>query len=92
MARRYGCAPRGSCCRLRVPQGHDETTTVTAVLRSTGLYALSLMDCATNGAHFRSYVTDHLTPIARRSEEAEEIVPTLEKIGRPVETILREQQ
>ena len=63
MARRYGRAPCGERCRLLVPQGHYNTTTVTAALRSTGLCALSLVDGATNGARFRSYVADSLVPV-----------------------------
>lgn len=65
MARRYGRAPCGERCRLLVPQGHYKTTTVTAALRSTGLCALSLVDGATNGARFRSYVADRLVPVLR---------------------------
>ena len=63
MARRYGRAPRGERCRLLVPQGHYKTTTVTAALRSTGLCALRLVDGATNGTRFRSYVADSLVPM-----------------------------
>jgi DDE superfamily endonuclease len=68
MARRYGRAPRGSRCRLRVLQGHDKTTTVIAALRTTGLCALSLMDGATNGARFRSTVADSLVPVLRAGD------------------------
>ena len=46
-----------------MPQGHDKTTTITDALRSTGLCALSLVDGATNGARFRSYVADSLVPM-----------------------------
>lgn len=49
ITRRYGRAPRGERCRLRVPQGHYKTTTVTAALRTTGLCALGLVDGATTG-------------------------------------------
>ena len=65
MARRYGRAPRGERCRLLVPQSHYKTTTVTAALRSTGLCALSLVDGATNGARFRTYVAEALIPVLR---------------------------
>lgn len=65
MVRRYGRAPCGERCRLLVPQCHYKTTTVTAALRSTGLCALSLVDGATNGARFRSYVADSLVPVLR---------------------------
>ena len=65
MTRRYGRALRGKRCRLLVPQGHYKTTTVTAALRTTGLCAISLVDGATNGARFRSYVEDSLVPVLR---------------------------
>ncbi|MCJ2135793.1 IS630 family transposase [Methylobacterium sp. J-026] len=68
MARRYGRAPRGERCRLLVPQGHYKTTTVTAALRTTGLCALSLMDGATNGQRFRSYVADNLVPVLQAGD------------------------
>ena len=42
MARRFGRALRGTRGRLLVPQGHCETTTVTAALHTTDLCALSL--------------------------------------------------
>ena len=66
MARRYGRAPRGERCRIAVPQGHHKTTTVTAALRSTGLVATALLDEATNGQRFRSYVTETLVPVLKR--------------------------
>ena len=62
MERRYGRAPRGERCRLAVPHGHYKTTTVTAALRASGPFAVELMDGATNGARFLSYVTDTLGP------------------------------
>ena len=65
MARRYGRAPRGERCRIAVPCGHYKTTTVTAALRTTGLIATALFDGATNGALFRTYVTDTLVPALR---------------------------
>jgi transposase len=65
MARRYGWAPRGERCRLAAPQGHYTTTTVTAALRASGLCATALFDGATNGARFRSYVTEILVPALR---------------------------
>ena len=68
MARRYGRAPRGARCRLAAPQGHYKTTTVTAALRTTGLCAISLVDGATNGERFRSYVADLLVPVLRPSD------------------------
>ena len=62
MERRYGRAPRGERCRIAVPHGHYKTTTVTAALRANGPFAIQLMDGATNGARFLSYVTDMLVP------------------------------
>ena len=65
MARRYGGAPRGERCRAAVPCGHYKTTTVTAALRTTGLFATALLDGATNGQRFRAYVADTLVPALR---------------------------
>ena len=65
MERRYGRAPRGQRCRIAVPHGHYKTTTVTAALRASGLFALELMDGATNGRRFRAYVADVLVPALR---------------------------
>lgn len=68
MARRYGRAPRGRRCRMAVPHGHYATTTVTAALRTSGPCAIALFDGATNGARFRTYVADTLTPVLRRGD------------------------
>ena len=65
MARRYGRAPRGQRCRIAVPHGHYKTTTVTAALRASGPFAIELMDGATNGTRFRTYVADSLVPVLR---------------------------
>ena len=62
MARRHGRSRRGERCRIAVPHGHYKTTTVTAALRASGLFAIDLMDGATNGARFRTYVADVLLP------------------------------
>lgn len=62
MARRYGRAPRGQRCRIAVPHGHYKITTVTAALRTSGPFAIELMDGATNGTRFRAYVADVLVP------------------------------
>ena len=58
----HGAAPRGERCCIAVPHGHYKTTTVTAALRASGSLAVYLMDGATNGARFLSYVTDVLVP------------------------------
>ena len=42
--------------------GHYKATNVTAALRASGPFAVYLMDGATNGARFLSYVTDMLVP------------------------------
>ena len=68
MARRYGRAPRGERCRLAVPHGHYKTTTVTAALRASGPFAISLMDGATSGARFLAYVSDALVPVLKRGD------------------------
>ena len=62
MVRRHARSPRGRRCRIAVPHGHYKTTTVTAALRASGPFAVDLMDGATNGGRFRSYVTDTLAP------------------------------
>ena len=62
MERRYGWAPRDQRCRLAVPHGHCKTTTISAALRASGPFAVDLVDGATNGARFLSYVTDTLSP------------------------------
>lgn len=49
-------------CRIAVPHGHYKTTTITAALRASGPFAIELMDGATNGVRFLSYVTDTLVP------------------------------
>ena len=70
MARRYGRAPRGERCRLGVPHGHYKTTTVTAALRASGPFAISLMDGATNGTRFLAYVSEVLAPVLKRGDTA----------------------
>ena len=65
MERRFGRAPRGERCRIAVPHGHYKTTTVTAALRASGPFAVSLMDGATTGARFKTYVTHTLVPALR---------------------------
>ena len=65
MERRYGWAPLGKRCRIAVPHGHYKTTTVTAALRASGPFAVDLVDGATNGARFLSYVTDKLGPVLK---------------------------
>ena len=85
MARRYGRAPRGQRCRMAVPHGHYLTTTVTAALRTSGLTALALFDGATNGARFRAYVSDTLTPVLRPGDTV-----ILDNLGAPKVAGVRE--
>ena len=68
MERRYGRAPRGQRCRIAVPHGHYKTTTVTAALRASGPFAVDLVDGATNGTRFLSYVTHTLVPALKRGD------------------------
>src|SRR5689334_6824400 len=63
MAQRYSWARRGERCRLAAPQGREKTNTITAALRTSGLYASALCDGPTNGTRFRSYVTETLIPV-----------------------------
>ena len=53
------------CRRGGRPPHHYKTTTITAALRSDGLCATSLFDGATNGARFRTYITDTLVPVLK---------------------------
>lgn len=65
MERRYGWAPRGERCRIAAPHGHFKTTTISAALRASGPCAIDLMDGATTGVRFRTYVADKLVPTLR---------------------------
>jgi len=58
----HGAALRAGAARAAVPHGHYKTTTVTAALRTSGPFAIELMDGATNGTRFRAYVADVLVP------------------------------
>lgn len=62
MERRHGRAPWVEPCRIAVPHDHYKITTVTAPMRASGPFTIHLMDGATNGARFLSYVTDMLVP------------------------------
>ena len=68
MVRRHARSPRGRRCRIAVPHGHYKTTTVTAALRASGPFAVDLMDGATNGGRFRSYVTETLGPALKAGD------------------------
>jgi transposase len=62
MARRYGRAPAGERVVGPVPQGHWQTTTFVAALRSGGLTAPMVVDGAINGDLFTAYVAQVLVP------------------------------
>jgi hypothetical protein len=48
MARRYGRCPRGERLRMAVPHGHWNTTTLIAVMRSSGMVAPLVIDRPVN--------------------------------------------
>jgi transposase len=62
MTRRYGRAPRGQRLIAAVPHGHWKTSTFVAGLRTSGLTAPLVVDCAMNGDIFRAYVEQVLAP------------------------------
>ena len=65
MARRYGRALRGQRLRMSVPHGHWKTTTFIAGLRSTGMVAPFVIDCAVNREVFEAYVAQVLVPVLK---------------------------
>lgn len=62
MARSRGRCPRGQRLRAAVPHGHWKTSTFVAALRSEGMSAPFVIDCAMNGVIFRTYVEKVLAP------------------------------
>jgi transposase len=62
MARRNGRAPRGQRLRMSVPHGHWKTSTFIAGLRSTGMVAPFVIDCAVNREVFETYLAKVLVP------------------------------
>lgn len=62
MARAYGRAERGARCDAGVPRGHWQTTTFVGGLRRDGFAAPLVLDGAMNGALFRAYTEQMLTP------------------------------
>ena len=62
MARRYGRCPRGERLRMSVPHGHWKTTTVIAGLRSSGIVAPFVIDCAVDRDVFETWVEYVLIP------------------------------
>ena len=68
MTRARGRAPRGERVAGAVPNGHWSTLTMIGALRLEGLAAAATIDAATDGAIFRSFVTDALVPALRRGD------------------------
>lgn len=62
MARIRGRSPRGQRLYAAVPHGHWKTSTFVAALRSDGITAPFVIDCAMNGVIFRTYVETVLAP------------------------------
>lgn len=63
MSRLRGRALRGERLIEAVPHGHWQTTTVLMGLRATGPVAPLVVDGAINGAIFRAWVEQHLSPV-----------------------------
>jgi transposase len=68
MARRYGRCPRGERLRMSVPHGHWKTTTVIAGLRSSGIVAPFVIDCAVDRDVFETWVEQVLVPELRAGD------------------------
>ena len=68
MARTRGRAPRGERLRAAIPHGHWKTTTFVAGLRNSGMVAPMVLDGPINGASFRAYVEEVLTPELREGD------------------------
>jgi transposase len=62
MERTRGRSPRGQRLYAAVPHGHWKTSTFVAALRSDGITAPFVIDCAMNGVIFRTYVEKVLAP------------------------------
>ncbi len=68
MARRYGRCLRGERLRMSVPHGHWKTTTVIAGLRSSGIVAPFVIDCAVDRDVFETWVEQVLIPELRAGD------------------------
>lgn len=68
MARRYGRCPRGERLRMSVPHGHWKTTTVIAGLRSSGIVAPFVIDCAVDRDVFETWIEQVLVPELRAGD------------------------
>lgn len=62
LARRYGWAPCGERVIGKVPHGHWNTSTFIAGLRSDGMIAPCVFNCAMDGELFLAYVGQQLAP------------------------------
>lgn len=65
MTATHGYAPRGERLLAAAPHGHWHTTTFVGALRADGMIAPMVLDGAINGAAFRAYVEQVLTPELR---------------------------
>ncbi len=68
MARRYGRCLRGERLRMSVPHGHWKTTTVIAGLRSSGIVAPFVIDCAVDRDVFETWLEQVLIPELRAGD------------------------
>jgi transposase len=68
MTRRYGRCRRGERLRMSVPHGHWKTTTVIAGLRSSGIVAPFVIDCAVDRDVFETWVEQVLAPELRAGD------------------------
>lgn len=68
MTRRHGRCPRGERLRMSVPHGHWKTTTVIAGLRSSGIVAPFVIDCAVDRDVFETWLEQVLVPELRAGD------------------------
>jgi putative transposase len=68
MTRRHGWAPRGQRLIAKIPQGHWQTTTFLAALRSDRIDAPCLFDGPINGERFRAYIEQLLVPTLKPND------------------------
>lgn len=68
MTRTYGRSEIGTRLIQKVPHGRWQTTTFIGALRSTGFIAPLTVDGPINGALFRAWVEQQLTPVLREGD------------------------
>lgn len=68
MARRYGRGPRGARVIAKVPHGHWNTSTFIGGLRSDGMVAPCVFNCAMDGELFLAYVEQELAPALKPND------------------------